>query len=134
MAGAGEVGGVQLGVGVEEGAGVGAPRVHLHTVRLTHPLERLLQLKIRLDFFHTCETEMEILFIYLDRSELDGGVAEGGWVVLAPGGVGVAGRPPQLRPAHPARGHIVRGGAGGGPVHVVRDGRPVVGRRRSADM
>ena len=46
---AGEVGGVQLGVGVEEGAGVGAPRVHLHTVRLTHPLERLLQLNIRLD-------------------------------------------------------------------------------------
>ena len=37
--GAGEVGGVQLGVGVEEGAGVGAPRVHLHTVRLPHPLE-----------------------------------------------------------------------------------------------
>ena len=39
MPGAGEVGGVQLGVGVEEGAGVGAPRVHLHTVRLPHPLE-----------------------------------------------------------------------------------------------
>ena len=47
--GGGEVGGVQLGVGVEEGAGVGAPGVHLHTVRLTHPLERLLQLNIRLD-------------------------------------------------------------------------------------
>ena len=40
---------VELGVGVEEGAGVGAPGVHLYTVRLTHPLERLLQLKIRLD-------------------------------------------------------------------------------------
>ena len=78
---------------------------------------------------------MEISTIYyLDRSELYGGVAEGGWVVLAPGGVGVAGRPPQLRPAHPARGHVVRGGAGGGPVHVVRDGRPVVGGRRSADI
>ena len=49
---AGEVCGVQLGVGVEEGAGVGAPGVHLHTVRLTHPLERLLQLKIRLDLSH----------------------------------------------------------------------------------
>ena len=61
-------------------------------------------------------------------------MAEGGWVVLAPGWVGVARRPPQLRPAHP-RGHVVRGGAGagGGPVHVVRDGRPVVGGRRSAD-
>ena len=77
---------------------------------------------------------MKRKYYYLDRSELYGGVAEGGWVVLAPGGVGVARRPPQLRPAHPGR-HVVRGGAGGGggPVHVVRDGRPVVRRRRSAD-
>ena len=46
VAGGGEMGGVQLGVGVEEGAGVGAPGVHLHTVCLPHPLEGLLQLRI----------------------------------------------------------------------------------------
>ena len=74
--GAGEVCGGELGVGVEEGAGVGAPRVHLHTVRLTHPLERLLQLKIRLDFFHTCETE--ILFI-----TLTGLSSTGAWLKVA---------------------------------------------------
>ena len=52
---AGEVCGMQLGVGVEEGAGVGAPRVHLHTVRLPNLLEGFFHLHNEINIIATSE-------------------------------------------------------------------------------